>query len=67
VINLFLGNFVPPLDNKILYLNRKLEKDTISLFEKLLTTKLDQSRVDKETRNNREDDAASRLFNGVHQ
>ncbi len=66
VINLFLGDFVPPLDNKLLYLNRKLEKDTISLFKILLTTKLDQSWLDKEIRINREDDAASWLFNGVH-
>ena len=31
----------------------------------MITTKLDQTRLDKETMINREDDAASRLFNGV--
>ena len=34
-------------------------------LDKLITTKLDRTRLNKECRINREDDSASRLFNGV--
>jgi hypothetical protein len=36
------------------------------LMEKQLITKLDRTRLDKETRINRDDNVASCLFNGVH-
>ena len=65
IIDLFLGDFVPALTNKHNYCNRKLEKGTIAKFDKMITTKLDQTRLDKESWSNREDDSACRLFNGV--
>ena len=34
-------------------------------FDKMITTKLDRTRLDKESMINREDDGASRLFNGI--
>jgi hypothetical protein len=64
-MELFLLDFVPTLSNPGQYIHRKLEKGTISSFEKLLTTKLDRSRLDKETRVNRDNDAANLLFNDV--
>ncbi len=66
VIDLFLGDCVPPMNDSHQYLDCKLEHGTISALEKQLTTKLHRTRLEKETRINREDDAASRLFNGVH-
>ena len=65
VIELFLLDCVPTLSNPGQYIHRKLEKGTISSFEKLLTTKLNQLRLDKETGVNRDNDAANLLFNEV--
>ena len=65
IIDLFLGDSVLPLTNQHDYCHRKLENKTIAKLDKLITTKLDRTRLDKECRINWEDDSASRLFNGV--
>ena len=46
-------------------LKRKLQPGAIAALENQLKTKLDPKKLDEETRINREDDAANRLFNGV--
>ena len=65
IIDLFLGDFVPPLANQHDYCHRKLENGTTAKFDKLITTKLNRTRLNKECQINWEDDSASRLFNGV--
>ncbi len=66
VIDLFLGDCIPLRNDSLRYFVRKLDHGTISALEKQLTTKLDRTRLEKECRMNSEDDAASRLFSGVH-
>ncbi len=65
VMELFFGDFVPTLGNPGKYMHCKLEKGRISSYDKLLKTKLNRSKLDKETRVNWEDDAANLLFDGV--
>jgi hypothetical protein len=43
IIDLFLGDFVPPLTNQHDYCHRKLENGTIAKLDKLITTKLDRT------------------------
>jgi hypothetical protein len=64
-LHLFLGDGCLPVDIALCW-KRKLQHGTIAALEKKLTTKLDRTRLDKETRINWDDDAASHLFNGVH-
>jgi hypothetical protein len=66
VIDLFLGDCFPFLNNKHAQLVRQLEFRSIPVQEKKLRTRLDRSHLDKESQINHEDDSASRLFKGVH-
>ena len=65
-MRLFLGKCVPPMNDSHQYLNCTLKPGTISGLEQQLKTRLDRTWLYRKTRVNREDDAASRLFNGVH-
>ncbi len=64
-LHLFIGDDCLPV-NDAFCRKRTLQHGTIAALEKQLTTKLDQTRLDKETRINQDNDAASRLFNSVH-
>jgi hypothetical protein len=66
VMDIFLGDCVLPMNDSNRYLHRKLKHGTISALEKQLTMKLHRTWLDKDSRINRVDDAASQLFNGVH-
>ncbi len=59
VLHLFLGDCVPPMNDNHRYLDRTLKHGTISGLEKQLTTKLDRTWLDRETRVNRVDGEAS--------
>ncbi len=61
-----MGDCIPLLNNKHDYLVCKLEFGSIPALGKQLTTRLDRSCLDKESRINCDDDSASCLFNGVH-
>jgi hypothetical protein len=66
VLDLFLGDCVPQMNDSHRYLDHTLKHGTISGLEKQLTTKLDRTWLERETRINRENDAASQLFNSVY-
>jgi hypothetical protein len=66
VIDLFMGDCIPPLNNKDSYLDHKLELRSIAALEKQLTTRLDRLRLDKESRKYCDDDSASHLSHEVH-
>jgi hypothetical protein len=59
VMELFLGACVPSPADVHCYLDCKLQPGAIASLEKQLTTKLNRSTLDKESRINRDYDAAS--------
>jgi hypothetical protein len=64
VLHIFLGDCLPADNN--LNGHRKLQPGTIASLEDHLTTKLDQTKLDKETHIKQEHDAVGCLFIGVH-
>ncbi len=64
VLRIFLGDCLPADNDLNEY--RKLHPGTIASLENHLTIKLDQTKLDKETHINQENDAAGCLFNGVN-
>ncbi len=64
-LQLFVGDGCLPVNDAFCW-KRQLQHGTIAALEKQLTTKLDRTRLDKETCIKKDDDTASRLFNGVH-
>ena len=61
VFDLFLGD----IKNSI-HVYRKLNAGSMIELQSRLTTKLERSKIDRETGNTPDGDSASRLLNGVH-